>query len=490
MAVDNKHPQYQENVEKWTKCRICVQGEEAVKATGESHLPRIGGHTTDEYNAYVKRAQFYGGTARTKDAFVGMMFRKDPAIDAAEQNLKELDDIGKGKESITNLLRECVEEAIITGRTMVLVDADEQAGSNPYLTTYDAEDLINWNTEIDKDGKIALSLAVLKEEYMKEGDRFDTKTYPQLRVLYLDEGIYTVTIYRRKQDMYDKSAAAAAAKDDWDVHEEIVPQIRGKKLDFIPLVVMGTTTISTDVSKPPLLDVANVNLSLYRTSADLEHGRHFTALPTGYIAGGKIPKGTQFYLGSSRFLQIPDSQVKLDYLEFTGAGLKSLSEAVKEKKDEMATLGARILEHEKAGVEAAETTRLRKSGESSILSTIAGTVSDGFNIALEWWKTWKGIQAEVTVQINSDFLDTIADVATLQFLLLGVQSNSISWQTFYYNLQKAELTPKGQTPEQEIEYIDAGGPMGPPNEDNDGNELPEEEEEDDDNKGKPKEGEE
>ena len=474
MPVNNKHPQYEYNFDKWNKCRVCIAGEEAVKAVQELYLPKLSGQTTTEYKAYRDRAQFFNGTARVKEAFVGMMFKKDPAIEATTSVRDELETVGKERESINIILRECVDEVVSTGRVIAMVDADKNSGNNPYIGIYKAEDLINWKTETDKEGREHFTLAVFMEEYSKEDvDEFNTKKYPQIRVLDLFEGYYRVRIYRRSEDR------KVAGKEEWIIEDEIIPQIRGKKLDFLPIVVMGTNDISATVEKPPLLDVANVNLSLYRTSADLEHGRHFTALPTGYIAGGKLPRGQNLYLGGSKFLMIDNEQAELGYLEFSGAGLKSLSEAVKEKKDDMAVLGARILIEEKTGVEAAETAKIRKSGESSVLSTIADTVSKGVTKAAQWWREWKGgASTDITVKINRDFLDFIADIPTLQMLLLGVQSNQISWQTFYYNLQRAELVPEGRTMEEEIELIDAGGPIGPANEveeeDNDNKEEDEE----------------
>ena len=53
------------------------------------------------------------------------------------------------------------------------------------------------------------------------------------------------------------------------------------------------------------------------------------------------------------------------------------------------------------------------------------------------------------------------DTATLQMLMGGVMSGTISWPTFYFNLRRAELVPPDSTEEDELNKIAVGGPAGP-----------------------------
>ena len=167
----------------------------------------------------------------------------------------------------------------------VVVDsAANVVNSRPYLYAVTAESIINWKTEVDAEGTRGLTLLVLYETFEEPEDEFSHDSVPQLRVLSLEEGLYMVRLYRERE-VPDPNSASGATKKEWVLEETITPMIRGRRLEYIPAVIIGVTDVAPDVEKPPLLDVAEVNLSLYRTSADLEHGRHFTALPTAWIAG-------------------------------------------------------------------------------------------------------------------------------------------------------------------------------------------------------------
>jgi hypothetical protein len=63
------------------------------------------------------------------------------------------------------------------------------------------------------------------------------------------------------------------------------PKINNEFLDEIPFRFIGIDNVDADVDEPPLIDLVDMNLSHYRSSADYEHGCHFTGLPTPVISG-------------------------------------------------------------------------------------------------------------------------------------------------------------------------------------------------------------
>jgi Domain of unknown function (DUF4055) len=64
------------------------------------------------------------------------------------------------------------------------------------------------------------------------------------------------------------------------------------------------------------------------------------------LAGFKLTPGSDVKVGGSAGICSETDQVKWDFLEFTGTGLTTLTEASKEKRDYMAALGARLLKDE------------------------------------------------------------------------------------------------------------------------------------------------
>jgi hypothetical protein len=245
---------------------------------------------------------------------------------------------------------------------------------------------------------------------------------------------------------------------DWAIVDTISPSMRGNPVPFIPALFIGVGGVQSSVERPPLEDLVEVNLSHYRTSADLEHGRHFTALPTPWAAG--FPIEGELRIGSGVAWVSQDSNAKAGYLEFSGAGLGSLERALEQKEKLMATLGARLLEPQRAAAESAAALRLRQSGESSVIQALAVHVSTAITKLLRWGADWVGIpSADIEYRLNTDLFDEPLQPQEIAELVKSWQAGAISWSTLYANLQAGEITRPGVTSEQERADID--GELGP-----------------------------
>ena len=91
----------------------------------------------------------------------------------------------------------------------------------------------------------------------------------------------------------------------------ITPTMKGVTIDRIPFFFTNSINNKPEYQKPPLLDIAYINIAHFRNSADEEHGLHFTALPTPYVGLEKDTidelkkKGYNLSLGSTNFLTLP-----------------------------------------------------------------------------------------------------------------------------------------------------------------------------------------
>jgi hypothetical protein len=470
MPVTDKHPEYVRLAPLVEKCRDCVEGEEAVKARGTTYLPKLKGQGVDDYESYKGRALFYTAAHRTVKGLAGVVCSKSPEIEYPTQELDALDRMGIHGESVYQLLKMALEEVLTAGRVLALVDmpqgTDDQGTTEPYMVLYKAEDVINWKTDMVA-GRVRFTMLVLRESVSKSSpDGFGHESEVQYRVLRLvtkgtdgaEDDTYTVQIYTKAKDNTGNT------KDEWIGGEVITPKARGgKSLPIIPAIMLGVSGVGPQMDKPPILDLANVNLSHYRTSADLEHGRHFTALPTlclsGWDAQGEVS------LGSATAITATDPNAKAAFLEFTGAGLGHLASALTEKQQLMAVLGARLLEQQKSGVEAADTVRLRQAGEHSVLANVAMSVAEGFTLALQYVQVFQGQPLDqledVYVELPDDYGLVTLDPAMMQTLMAALQGGQISWSTWFYNLQRSGITPDGVTEEQEREKIEANPVAAP-----------------------------
>lgn len=452
MSVDTKHKEYTENYETWERCEHAAEGQDEIHEYGVKYLPRLSGQTDQEYFAYKQRALYYNATARTIDGLTGMLFMKPETIEAPAAMDSIIADVTMGGLSLHQFAEVISEEVITIGRCGVLVDyppivnavtlAQAQAqGARPYATMYDAESIINWKT-----GRInnveQLTLVVLEEENEIPVDEFESKCEPQWRVLDLVNGAYRQRVFRK-----DK-------RGEFILVEEIFPQINGRVINKIPFEFFGVRDNSPCVDKPPLLDLVDVNLSHYRTTADYEHGLHFTGLPTPVVTGYySDDKSASLRIGSGTAWLLPDPQSKAFYLEFTGQGLGELREALRSKEAMMATLGARILAPEKRAAEAAQTANIHRSSENSVLASIAQSISVGLTHVMEWLRDWSNVTGDVKVELNRDFIPNSMTAQDVDSLVKSWQSGAISHETLFENLVAGDIIAQEVSFDDEMERI-------------------------------------
>lgn len=439
---------YNKMLEIWEKCRIAVDGDDAIKCSSilKKIVPELSNQDKAEYEAMVSRATYFNATGRTVDGLLGMAFRKPVIYEVPAQMQSFVDDITLAKDSPVNIDDFCasaLREDIVTGRVGYLVEypsvktkgmslAQVSAMNlRPYVAEYKAESILDWRFDrVNNSAQLVMvRLNECVEEWGTDGVTRDEKK--QERRLLLENGVYIQRIYR----------------DEKQYGGDIIPEMNGKSLSFIPFVCDFSTT------KPPILDLANVNLSHFRTDVDREHGAHFTAVPTPMFSGFDFPENEPFHLGASGGYSSQNPDAKWGFLEFEGTGLGTLKEIKDEKQQQMVILGARFLDSEKAGVEAEGTVKIRRSGETSVLASLAQKRSRLVKRILEIMRDWAGFTGDISVEINTDYTEAGLSAQDLGALVTAWQNGAISQQTLYYNLKHGEMYDEETTFEIEQERI-------------------------------------
>lgn len=447
MSIETKHPAYKDHADKWQRMRDVIGGQDAVHAAGVKYLPMLSEQKPQEYQAYKMRAVFFNATARTIDALHGLLFRKPPVIDATgmDEILADITMAGDTAEAFTGkMARECLS----VGRVGALVDfpppkgqpitvGEAQAsGQRPFIKLYKAEHILNWKT-----GRIANKQALtevrLWETYSEPEGEFDEVVGEQIRRLVLIEGVYVQQLYRQTD------------AGDWTLIEQLVPQMNGASMPFIPFVILGPDGCTPEVQNPPLIDMADLNLSHYRSTADLEHGAHLTGLPMLFLAGIQLAEGEKVLVGSQAAVTSPDPQADGKWIEFTGQGLGALETRCAQKEQQMAALGARMLAPEKKQAEAMGTVEMRVGHETAMLADIAHVVSQAMTQALEWLRDWSRASGDVSLQVSTDYVVTTLTAPEVTALVAAWQQGAISKNTLFWNLQQGEVIEDGVSFEDE-----------------------------------------
>ena len=436
MKVDTIHEQYNEWEKIWQRIKDCVRGQDAIKKKKEVYLPRLNGQDYDLYERYLQRAQFTNFTGRTLNISLGQIFRKKPLVEDVDEEI--LNNIDLSGQTFYYFSRSVLSEMMQTNRCGILVDWSDSL-ARPYLIKYDTCEIINWK-EDNINGLNQLSLVVLEGWKEKQAeDMFDVEKEKIWRVLWLNEGVYTVSVYAEIKDKKSEFVK---------IEEDKIPLKDGKAFGYIPFYFCTSQGVSVKIEKPVLYDFANINIGHYINSADYENMLHITGAKTlvtkGYGDSKPIPIGGSFDLPT-------DGDAK--YLEASSdSGLK---EEMNKKAENMAVMGATLISGQGRYIASSDTSRINSQGEYATLADMSKALSDCMTQIMKELVDWQGVDSKnVSVKYNVDFELAEVDPNMLTAFMGAVQSGYMSWETYFYNMKNKELYPPEWTIEDEQKAID------------------------------------
>lgn len=451
--VESRHPAYEEWIDSWLLMRRAFDGEDAIKLAGETYLPAPGGFAqapdpVAAYIAYAERAVFPEIVAPTIRGMSGVMHAKPAVYEVPDSMAGIIEEATRDGLTLDALHRSVTREVLQVGRFGLLADVSQ--GGEPYVATYRAEAILNW--DVGEDGR--LSMVLLDEsDYERNPETYAWETVGRWRLLELDEaGSYAV---RR----FIKASGAV-------VEEEVVePRLRGgTRLDFIPFVFVDTNNLTPAPEEIPLYPLAKTAISIYRLEADYRRALYLTAQPTPVIIGtmGMDPDPAQpsapMTIGSAvPWIIPPPGDAK--FLEFTGAGISAQRTAIRDDMERAVQLGARLLADQTGREESGEARRLRYAAETATLTSIAQTCGAGMEAVLRFIARWVGAAPEaITVTPNLDFTDVRLSAQDIDALVRGWMSSAYSYDTLFDNLQRGGVIADDVTADEERERIDTQAP--------------------------------
>lgn len=461
--INTVHPLLANKMNQISRSRDTYSGTDAIKSKdrAEEYLPKLSGQDKGEYENYKKRAVFYGATPKTVSALTGAISRKPAEMKNTESLEDFLSDVTGTGISMEEFSKDIENEVMVSGRSIVCVDRLPEGNNKPYLVWYKNEDCINWKVEKYKDFDKRLVNIVFREVYFEanEDNPYLQEVKYKFREYRLEGDNVVVNIWSPKKSKTPFTLLEMAnSKSDveYEITENYTLTNKGKPLGFIPCVPIVSDGAYTDIPKPPLLDMVDINLAHYRNSADLEHGLHWTALPTPWFSGVQ-DRSLNITLGSGNAIVLPD-EGKAGFLEFTGAGLSKISEAMDKKENLMAALGARMLANRMDQSTSAEVARINVSGEISSLAGIAKSISRGLTRVIRMVAIWEGKSnpQNMSIHLNEDYVDTKLAGGDITALVGAYQNGAMSLDSLLWNLAQGERLPLGRDIGEEVELIEAG----------------------------------
>jgi hypothetical protein len=400
----------------WRSIRHAMVGEPAIKRESERYLPMLEGMDEDTYRAYLDRAVFFNMTYRTVTGLTGSIFRRAPRLLNAGKKVQKLAKrISKDGLSLELLAKVTAQEQLSVGRAGMLLDkAPETPGKNPdpYLALYTAENILDW-TETEIDGRTERDMILLREFYVDrrpsivEGLGKRAKEVPnpgygelfvRLRKLVLEYNEESLK-WEYSQHVYERENRDADLAGDYEV---FTPKIYGKPFERIPFEFFNATTPLPAVEKPPILDILTLNISHYKSYAQLEQGRFYTSNPVYYVTGAD--EEDDFHIGPSLVWAL-GSNDKAGIIEYNGHGLKSLELALTTKETQAAALGGRLIGDSASAGQSDNQIKLKDRNEQSLLLNVTTVQNENFTKLLKLAGEWMNEKNDdLEFRVNQDFL--------------------------------------------------------------------------------------
>jgi len=420
MSVSSKHPAYSERLADWAQMRDTHSGERAVKERGSRYLAPTSGMVLDgfgvgstasrgyaAYLAYRGRASYPELVREAVQSMVGIIHAKPPIIElpAALEPMRERATLAN--ESLEMLLRRITEEQLISGRAGLLLDAPtlepiQARDAVPYIATYIAESIINWDAGgRDLPKPEALNLVVLNEtEPVRTGDGFEWETEERYRVLVLGEvleneeseggSVYRVGVFT-EDDSFTESAMAS-------------PVFRGKTLDRIPFVFANTKDIVPEPDAPPLLGLSNLSLTIYRGEADYRQSLYMQSQDTLVVIGGPVDEEANYRTGAGAAITLPIGG-DAKYIGVDSQGLPEMRTALENDYARAQEKAGALLNETSRERESGDALRVRVAARTTTLRSIATTAAFALQEILRIAAVWVGANPdEVMVEPNVDFV--------------------------------------------------------------------------------------
>ena len=418
----------------WSVMAAVTKGTNYIRDLCETYLPQEPREDDDAYQTRVDRSVLSPYTSRLIETAAGAILRKPIHIEGDPYWLELAENIDGLGSNINEYARRALVSSLTYGHSAILVDypaasearnlAEERAmGRRPYFVHVDAPQIWGWRKE---SGTNRLLQVRIHDYDVRPLNEFGEEQVEEMLVIY--------------PGRFDK----------YTLGQEVVEftQTGGYSLNEIPLVPIYSNRRGLLVSQPPLLDIANLNITHYQRQADLIHALHIAAMPTLVLEGWDDTTGSATMGVNYAIAMQPGN--KAYYVQADATSFDAQMQELQSLEGQMSTLGVTKLFGQKFVAESAEAKRIDQAQSNSVLSIISQELESALQQAFNFAAQYVGMEApEITIDRDFDYYRLIGqDVSVLAQLN---QMGKISDAMLLEILRRGEVLPDNINVEDEIE---------------------------------------
>lgn len=393
-------------IEKWLMIETLLAGTDSMREAGRVYLPQHEEETDTNYSERLERCTLFNMLELTLDSFVGKPF-SDPVKleDTVPPEIVELaeTDIDLQGNDITVFCREWFREALAKGLAHALIDfpvmTEEEAegrtraddledGRRPYWQLIKPENLIfaSAETVLTPEGTREVLTHVRIREFVTERIGFAEIVRERIRIL--EPGSFEV---------WQKIEKPKKKKDDWELIEAGMTG-----LPIIPLVTFYANRVTLMAGKPPLEDLALLNVRHWQSTSDQISVLTVARFPMLAVAGATDVSGSVMAIGPKQLLGTKDPNGRFYYVEHTGKSIEAGRQDLLDLEEMMASYGAEFLKR-RPGNRTATARALDSAEAMSPLQDHTIRFIDAVDTAMQITAMWLGLDDGGTVEIAFDF---------------------------------------------------------------------------------------
>ena len=411
----------------WEPIRACLEGTSFLRMNSNRYLPQCPRELPAAYRERVSRSVFspyFGRVARTA---IGLILRRPIQLEGGDESYWEdwrLDCDRQGTD-LDEFIRNELYTSVCYGHSSWLVDFPDsssirtlrdqvEAELKPYFVSVDPWSVIGWRQDA-RQGAGKLQQVRLREVAALPKGRFGNEYKQRIRVL--EPG---------RWELWQQTDGKG-----WDVIEGGTTSLAD-----VPMVTTYSNKISALYSKPPLTEIAHLNLSHYARHADLIHALHIAAQPM-LVLKGFDDLGDEVGLSVNNAVLLPPEGDAF-YVEPASNAFDAQRAELEALVEAMSSLGIAVLTKQKNAAESGLSKTLDRIDTNSMLAIISKDIEQTLQVAIDLAAEYAGIEAPQVI-LDRDFNNESLDGSGITAINSIFTSGLIDQQTALELLKRGEV---------------------------------------------------
>lgn len=445
ITVNQRSPDVEAMAVHWPVIDALMGGTAAMRKAGRTYLPQQPREDDEDYDYRLKTATLFPAFPRTVGVMAGKPFSKQATLsDDTPERIRQLAENidGEGR-SLHVFAADLMHEAISIGFGGILVDytktdgqartrADEQQmGARPYWVHIKHDQILGWRTHKVAGITMLAQLRIAEIAEVPDGE-FGSAFVNRVRVL--EPGSWR--LFEEKTGGYTEIESGTTT------------------LGVIPFVPIYGRRLGFMNGRPPLLDLANLNVKHWQHQSTQDNSADFARRRLLVFIG--VDDIDNLTASSSQAIKLQtggDAKVIQGSAESVTVGRAELDAL----EDQMIQTGAELLTKEPGDRTATEAANDAEANKSE-LQRIVETFEDSIDLALQYTAMWLKLPTGGNVTLYKDFLSMSLSEASAQMVLSMQQAGLVSKKTAIREQQRRGVISADIDPETELEEVELEGP--------------------------------